>query len=321
MVARGREVGVCYGLLGNNLPPPTEVVALCKRHRITKLRLYDPNHRALKALMGSKIQVVLGVRNQDIQNIASTQKAANSWFQANMKPYTGKVRFTYIVVGNEVIPGAYANRISQAIQNLLRVLRTHNVRGVKVTTAVSGVALQNSYPPSATVFKPEAHGPLADILKVLSRQGADLMVNLYPYFAYAAEPQHISLSYAQFTAKKPVVRDGSLSYYNLFSAMADAYHWAMEKVGATNVRIAVSESGWPSAGNGNFTTPALALTYNKNFINHTVKNVGTPKRPRSHIEAFIFAMFNENLKPAGVEQHWGLFYPNKKPVYPLFSSR
>lgn len=319
---RSHEVGVCYGLLGNNLPPPTEVVALSKRYRITKLRLYDPNHAALEALKGSDIEVALGVRNEDIQNLASNQSAADSWFDVNMKPYTNTVRFSYVVVGNEVIPGVYANYVAGAMQNLLRVIRSHGLKSVKVTTAVSAGAVQNSYPPSATEFGPDARGPLTDILKVLSGQGrgAVLMVNLYPYFAYAGEPQHISLQYAQFTATKPVVRDGNLAYYNLFTAMVDAFYWAMEKAGGSNVGITVSESGWPSSGNGNFTSPDLALTYNKNFIRHIVKKIGTPKKPHVYIEAFIFAMFNENLKPSGVEQHWGLFYPDKKPVYPLFSS-
>lgn len=64
----------------------------------------------------------------------------------------------------------------------------------------------------------------------------------------------------------------------------------------------------------------LAPTYNQNLMKHVMSNKGTPKRPNAYIEAFIFAMFNENLKPAGVEQHFGLFYPNKQPVYPLFTN-
>lgn len=154
--------------------------------------------------------------------------------------------------------------------------------------------------------------------RFLSAQGSPIMINVYPYFAYAADPVNIRLDYAQFTATSPVVQDGSLSYYNLFDAIVDAVIWAMEREGVTDVSVAVSESGWPSAGNGNYTNPDLASTYNKNFVNHISTNAGTPKRPKAFIEGFIFAMFNEDQKSAGVEQNFGLFYPNMNPVYNVF---
>jgi exo-beta-1,3-glucanase (GH17 family) len=103
-----------------------------------------------------------------------------------------------------------------------------------------------------------------------------------------------------------VVTDGSNNYQNLFDAMVDALYSAMEKVGGSNVGVVISESGWPSAG-GTDTTPTNAQTYNQHLINH-VGN-GTPKRSTA-LETYIFAMFNENEKSSGVEQNWGLFYPN-----------
>ncbi|BFG39623.1 hypothetical protein CerSpe_258970 [Prunus speciosa] len=79
----------------------------------------------------------------------------------------------------------------------------------------------------------------------------------------------------------------------------------MEKAGGGGVGVVVSESGWPSDGSGDFTTPELAGTYNRNFLKHvTLKGRVTPV---AYIEAYIFAMFNENQKPSGVERHFGLF--------------
>ncbi|KAI9077021.1 hypothetical protein K1719_041005 [Acacia pycnantha] len=71
-------------------------------------------------------------------------------------------------------------------------------------------------------------------------------------------------------------------------------------------------------GNGDLTTVSLAATYNQNFVRRIASQRGTPKRPNRFIEGFVFAMFNENRKPAGVEQHFGLFYPDMGPVYPVF---
>ncbi|KAL6220923.1 hypothetical protein ACLB2K_008676 [Fragaria x ananassa] len=92
----------------------------------------------------------------------------------------------------------------------------------------------------------------------------------------------------------------------------------MEKVHGHNVTVVVSESGWTSAGSGEFNTPELAGTYNRKFIEHISSRVGTPKRPGQYIAGYIFAMFNENQKPEGEEQNFGLFYPNMEPVYPVF---
>lgn len=71
------------------------------------------------------------------------------------------------------------------------------------------------------------------------------------------ESGNIHLDYAQFTATEAVVTDGNLNYYNLFDAMVDAFFSAMEK-GVCDVDVVVSATGWPSDGNGNFTTPNLA---------------------------------------------------------------
>ncbi|CAI9100419.1 OLC1v1037419C1 [Oldenlandia corymbosa var. corymbosa] len=312
------DIGVCYGMLGNNLPNAANVINLYKQYGIAKMRLFEPNHAALTALRGSGIKVTLGVRNEDTPNIAASVDGAMSWFVENVQPYLSDVNFQYISVANEQIPGDYASYIAPAMRNIQAVLDNHNLNSIKVTTTVATAGLANSYPPSATTFSPDTKGAFFDVLTFLLQKGSPLMVNVYPYFAYAAEPANVRLSYAQFSSEEAVVKDGDLSYNNLFDATIDAFYWAMEKLGFNNVGVVVSESGWPSAGNGESTTPELALTYNKNYIKHILEGAGTPKRPGIAIEGFIFAMFNENQKPEGVEQNWGLFYPDGRPVYPLF---
>lgn len=123
-----------------------------------------------------------------------------------------------------------------------------------------------------------------------------------------------------FTANGMVVQDGSLGYSSLFDAMVDAFYSAMEKAGGSKVGVVVTESGWPSSGSGKLTTPELAGTYNRNFLEH-LKGNGTLKRPDAKIDGYIFAIFNENLKLGdATEQNLGLFYPNKQPVYHVFDS-
>ena len=179
--------------------------------------------------------------------------------------------------------------------------------------------LEVSYPPSAGAFSATAIGPLKDITQVLGTSGAPLLLNVYPYFAYASNPQQISLDYALFTSTTPVVVDGNLQYFNLFDAMVDSFYSALEKIGAEGVRIDISETGWPSKGNDPLTSVENAATYNRNFVEHVRSGAGTPRRPNVKYDGVLFEMFNENLKTAGVEQNFGLFYSNMLPVYSFWN--
>lgn len=50
MLIGAKSVGVCYGMLGNNLPSHNDVIQLYKSKNIKRLRLYEPNHEVLEAL-------------------------------------------------------------------------------------------------------------------------------------------------------------------------------------------------------------------------------------------------------------------------------
>jgi exo-beta-1,3-glucanase (GH17 family) len=156
---------------------------------------------------------------------------------------------------------------------------------------------------------------MGGVAQFLAATGAPLMANVYPYFTYQGNPRDISLGYATFQGGTTVHDNGSgLTYTNLFGAMVGSVYAALEKVGTPNVRVVVSESGWPSAG-----APAASVEnaqkYNQGLIDHVVH--GTPKRP-GPLEAYVFAMFNENQKPGELaERNFGLFYPSKSPVYPI----
>ncbi|KAK4338939.1 hypothetical protein RND71_040401 [Anisodus tanguticus] len=79
-IATGAQpIGVCYGMLGNNLPNHWEVIQLYKSRNIGRLRLYDPNHGDLQALRGSNIEVMLGLPNSDVKHIASGNEHAKRY--------------------------------------------------------------------------------------------------------------------------------------------------------------------------------------------------------------------------------------------------
>ena len=303
-----QSIGVCYGVIGNNLPPASDVVQLYKSKGITGMRIYFPDANALRALSGSNINLIIDTGNDQLSNLAASTSNAAAWVKANIQAYQG-LNIKYIAVGNEVA-GGDTNLILPAMKNVNAALAAAGLGGIKVSTAVQSGVTQG-FPPSQGTFSASHMGPIA---QYLASTGAPLLANVYPYFSYVGNQASIDIKYALFTSSGTVVQDGSNAYQNLFDALVDTFYSALGNAGAGNVKIVVSESGWPSAG-GTAASTANAQTYNQNLINHVGK--GTPKRPGA-IETYIFAMFNENQKTgAATEQHFGLFNPDKSPVYPI----
>ncbi|KAG6507822.1 hypothetical protein ZIOFF_033175 [Zingiber officinale] len=307
-------IGVCYGRDGNNLPSPSDVVALYRSNGISNMRIYSPAQDALQALSGSNIQLIVGVPNDNVQSIASDPSAAASWVQSNIVAFPG-VAFSYVAVGNELIPEnlGLAQFVLPAMQNIQNAINAAGLQSsIRVSTAVSAAVLSQASPPSQGAFGPDS---MRAIVQFLDSNGAPLLFNVYPYISYRDNTAQILLDYALFRSSGVVVQDGQFGYQNLFDAIVDAAYAALEKVGGSNVRIVVSESGWPSAG-GFAASTDNARTYNQNLIRHVGQ--GTPRRSGNAIETYIFAMFNENQKRGDeIERNFGLFRPDRQPVYPI----
>lgn len=95
-------------------------------------------------------------------------------------------------------------------------------------------------------------------------------------------------------------------------------------MGFKDVEIVISETGWPYRGDSNQVGTSIenAKAYNGNLIAHLRSMVGTPLMPGKSVDTYLFALFDENLKPGPTsERSFGLFKPDLTVTYDVMLSR
>ncbi|CAJ1973084.1 unnamed protein product [Sphenostylis stenocarpa] len=306
-------IGVNYGQLADNLPPPDSTAGLLKSTSIGKVRLYGADPAVIKALANSGIGIVIGAANGDIPSLASDPNAATQWVNANVLPYYPASNITTITVGNEILTLADQGLVSQlvpAMRNLQNALNVASVK-IKVSTVHSMAVLTQSDPPSSGLFNPALQNTLKELLAVLKDNKSPFTINPYPFFAYQSDPRPETLAFCLFQPNSGRVDSGNGKLYtNMFDAQVDAVHSALSAMGFQDIEIVVAETGWPSRGDSNEVGPSLenAKAYNGNLINHLRSLVGTPLMPGKSVDTYIFALYDEDLKPGpGSERAFGLF--------------
>ncbi|CAN6238309.1 unnamed protein product [Urochloa humidicola] len=322
------SIGVNYGQIANNLPSPSRVSWLLRSMRISKVKLYDADPNVLRAFLGTGVEFVVGIGNEAVPSIASSPSLAQSWVQQHVVPHLRSgARITCVTVGNEVFKGndtALQASVLPAMVSVHRALDAAGLRGrVNVTTAHSLDIMGASFPPSAGEFSPAALHHLRPFLEFLSATRSPFLINCYPYFAYKDDPGRVPLEYVLFQLQPgdaAAVVDGrtGLRYDNMLYAQVDAVYAAIGRLGYTDVEVKVSETGWPSRGDPDEpgATPEYAGTYIRNLLRRIEMKQGTPLRPETPVDVYVFALFNENLKPGPAsERNYGLFYPDGTPVY------
>ncbi|KAH6775027.1 hypothetical protein C2S52_012588 [Perilla frutescens var. hirtella] len=331
------QVGVCFGRLGNNLPGVQRTIALYKKYNIRRMRLYDPHPPTLRALSGTGIRLMLGVPDDHLRDLANCPQAATAWVRTNILNYPN-VTFRHIAVGNEIEPESnLAPFVLPAMQNIYRAIRAARLgRQIRVSTSIRTDLLEKSFPPQDGVFKCSVNWYIRPIIEFLRDTRTPLLANIYPYFAYMNDRKNINLSFALLQPNSGVMANG-VYYDNLYYAILDAVDAAMEKIlvasprlfsifseekdggGVGNSGVNGSETGYTTGVNdGPMNTVENARIYNNNLMRIVKK--GTPRRPNSRLETYIFAMYDENLKPGpAYERHFGIFLPsgNGQPKYPL----
>ncbi|ERN16505.1 hypothetical protein AMTR_s00031p00059420 [Amborella trichopoda] len=315
-------VGINYGQIANNLPSPSRVAGLLNSLSISKVKLYDADPNVLRAFANTNVEFVVGIGNELVANITDPDKALQ-WLTTHVQPYIPYTKITCITVGNEIFSGNDTTLITNlvpAMQSLHSALQTLGLsHQVNISTAHSLMVLSTSYPPSSGTFKPDIQEYMQSILNFHAETNSPFLINAYPYFAYKDNPNNVPLNYVLFQPNEGVVDPVTgLSYDNMLYAQIDAVYNAIKTLGHPELEVKISETGWPSKGDENEAgaTPENAEIYNGNLLKRIEMGQGTPMRPDVPLHTYVFALFNEDLKPGPTsERNYGLYNPDGTPAY------
>nr|GLL46928.1 glucan endo-1,3-beta-glucosidase 8-like [Ipomoea trifida] len=318
-------IGVNWGTIAVHKLPPSTVVDLLRENNIQKVKLFDADPAVLSALMGSGIEVMVGIPNDMLAAVSSSPSAADLWVAHNLTRYlvNGGVNIKYVAVGNEPFLASYSGQFQSyvvpAVTNVQQSLAKANLGGaVKLVVPCNADAYESSLP-SQGAFRPELTQIMTQLVSLLNSNGSPFVVNIYPFLSLYGNSD-FPQDYAFFEGTAHQVVDGPNVYYNAFDGNLDTLVAALSKLGYSQMPIVIGEVGWPTDGATSANLTA-ARAFNQGLIYHVLGNKGTPLRPGvPPIDVYLFSLFDEGGKsilPGDFERHWGIFSFDGQLKYPL----
>lgn len=317
--------GINYGRIADNIPSPDEVATLLRAAKIKNVRIYDADQSVLKAFSGTGLQLVVGLPNGFVKEMSANASHAMTWVKENVQAFLPKTSIRGIAVGNEILGGGdyeLWEALLGAVKNIYNAVDKLGLADVvQISTSHSQAVFDNSYPPSSCIFRENIAQFMKPLLEFFSQIGSPFCLNAYPFLAYMSDPENIDINYALFQKTKGIYdMKTDLHYDNMLDAQIDATYAALEDAGFKKMEVIVTETGWASLGDANEAAATVnnARTFNYNLRKRLAKKKGTPLRPKMVVKAYIFAIFNENLKSGPTsERNFGLFKPDGSISYDI----
>ncbi|KAF6142296.1 hypothetical protein GIB67_040003, partial [Kingdonia uniflora] len=93
-------IGVNWGTLSPHRLSPSVVVDLLKHNHIKKVKLFDADPLVLRGLMGSGLEVMVGIQNEMLMALGSSPLVADNWVHLNVSKYLvkGGVDIRYFIL-------------------------------------------------------------------------------------------------------------------------------------------------------------------------------------------------------------------------------
>ncbi|XVF48808.1 hypothetical protein PTKIN_Ptkin03bG0218200 [Pterospermum kingtungense] len=314
-----------WGLQSTQPLPPKIVVRLLKDNGFDKVKLFEADPQALKALGKSGIQVMVGIPNDMLASLASSASNAEAWVQQNVSNPISKygTDIRLVAVANEPFLQDYKDQFVQttlpALQNIQAALtKVGLAKQVKVTIPLNADVYQtDSGLPSGGTFRADINDLVLKIIKFLQDNGGPITINIYPFLSLQSDP-NFPKEFAFFNNTASPVVDGSITYTNVYDANFDTLIAALEKNGFAQMPVIIGEVGWPTDGDPNANIDN-ARRFNQGLLNRIIQGQGTPKR-RTPPDVYLFSLIDEDNKsvaPGNFERHWGIFNYDGTIKYPL----
>ncbi|KAF3431264.1 hypothetical protein FNV43_RR25994 [Rhamnella rubrinervis] len=147
MHAVSAPVGICYGRVANDPPPPSDVNNILKSNGISSVRLFNTGPTTLRSFSGTKINVMIGVPNEVLPSLSSSPSSSLDWLQSNIFTHVPAYHVRYIAVGNEVFlkDPFHTPHLVAAILNLYQALQTLGfANSIKLSSPQAASVLSNS---------------------------------------------------------------------------------------------------------------------------------------------------------------------------------
>eukprot|EP01084_Bolivina_argentea_P285082 488790_1 len=208
----------------------------------------------------------------------------------------------YIALGNEpIIYGNNFNILPSKLRQVYQYLRSRSGwNHVKVSIPFSQNIFESTWPVNKSTFKSQYKTALAEITNILRQYGGKFSANLYPFFVLPDPNNAGLLDYCLGNTG-----DDTGTYRGMIEAQYDATKYAMSDIGASDVGIMITETGWSSSSSSYwFATSSNAETY----LQNTLGFMNNPSSILYGVKVYCFELFDENLKHGGDwEQHFGVY--------------
>lgn len=80
-------IGVNWGTQDTHAIPPATVVKMIKDNGIQKVKLFDADYNILNALSKSGLQVMVGIPNEMLSDLAKSVAVAENWVSKNISSH------------------------------------------------------------------------------------------------------------------------------------------------------------------------------------------------------------------------------------------
>ncbi|KAL2630409.1 hypothetical protein R1flu_015095 [Riccia fluitans] len=264
------SIGIIYDEEDAVAPGGAEVAVQSLRAQgISKVRLYNADSAMLRALGGSSIEVIVGLRNDELFDVGVSRTSADSWVARNVEAYFPGTQITAIAVGNEILTGEDESLVSllvPAMRNIHAALCAAGLgEKIKVSTPLSFRLVSTFSSPSAASFDHSPSTPLLlPVLDFLSTSGSYVMLILNPCDVKQPNPSDLTVSHAVY-------------YPDSFEALIDAVYVAMASLGHPELDIAVTEVALSRDCSDN---DAAAVAFREDVVKQVLSTSGTPYKPR-----------------------------------------